>query len=488
MNFSGLLSGIAGADTRVAKVVVERQHPIVAATLPRLSNAANHSKLWFVTAAASAAFGGRRGRRAALRGLMSVGISSAIANGMLKPVFPRTRPPVDPSLLSIVRRPRSSSFPSGHSASAAAYAVATAMEAPALAAPVAALAAGVAYSRVTTGVHHPSDVIVGAAIGAAVAAATTKIWPRVDPSPARVAPSPTRFAIEPSPTGGGLVVVVNSASGSSAHRSELDTIESALPDATIHHVEDPSELQAAFDDAAHAEGTVAIGALGGDGTIGACAAAAHEAGIPLVVFPGGTLNHFARDLGVSTIDDAVDAVRNGQLVEIDVATIDERMFLNTASFGSYSEFVEAREKHEDKLGKWPAVVLALANVLRHGEPIEAELNGSTRKIWMIFIGNCAYDPPGFAPASRDRLDDGLFDVRTIDGTDPHARLRLIGAIITGRLGRSKVYTRELVTELNISTASSTTRLAADGETFEGSGTFSVAKPSRRLRTFAPHCD
>ncbi len=483
-----LLLQLADADTDLARFVVAKQHPIVALTFPQLSNAANHSKIWFVTAAASAAFGGRRGRRAALRGLLSIGISSAVANGMLKPLFPRTRPPVDPTLLSIVRRPLSSSFPSGHSASASAYAVATAMEAPAMAAPVAALAAGVAYSRITTGVHYPSDVIAGAAIGAAVASATTKIWPRVDPNPARVTPTPSRFVIEPSPTGGGLVVVVNSASGSAAHSTELEKIESALPDATIHHIEDPSELQSAFDDAARAEGTIALGALGGDGTIGAAAAAAHDAGVPLVVFPGGTLNHFARDLGVSTIDEAIEAVQNGQLVEVDVATIDDRMFLNTASFGSYSEFVEAREKHEDKLGKWPAVVLALVNVLRHGEPIEAELNGSRRKIWMIFIGNCAYDPPGFAPAHRDHLDDRLFDVRIIDGTDPHARLRLIGAILTGRLGRSRVYTRELVDELRISTSNSITSLAADGETFQGNGTFVVTKLAHRLRTFAPHPD
>ncbi len=357
------------------------------------------------------------------------------------------------------------------------------MEAPAISVPVWPIAAGVAYSRITTGVHYPSDVLAGAAIGMSAAAVTTKIWPRIDPTPAAARPVPTRFTTEPSPEGDGLTLVVNASSGPSSYEGDLGAIQSALPKVDVVLVEDPATIESRLAEAAQA--AYALGVLGGDGTVGAGAAAALENDIPLVVFPGGTLNHFARDLGVDNLDDAISAVAEGQLVEVDISTIDGRPFLNTASLGSYSDFVEARERYEDEIGKWPAAILALVKVLMNGQPIQVELNGSRRMIWMIFIGNCAYDPPGFVPSTRNRLDDGQLDIRYVDGSAPFARLRLITAVLTGNVARSKVYSRQLIDELRVVTDSDEAMLAADGETFPGSGTFVVAKQKTRLRTYSP---
>ncbi|MGB3411509.1 MAG: phosphatase PAP2 family protein [Microthrixaceae bacterium] len=475
---------IAGADGDLARRIVARQSSAAAVVLPRLSNTANHSGIWMALAGASAIFGGRSGRRAAQRGVMSVGIASLIASGILKPLFPRERPPVSPGALpSSVRRPKSSSFPSGHTASAAAFATAVAMEAPAISIPVWPIAAGVAYSRITTGVHYPSDVLAGAAIGVAAAAVTTKIWPRIDPTPATARRSPTRLTIEPSPEGDGLTLVVNASSGPASYEADLNAIQSALPKVDAVLVEDPTILDSKLAEAAKT--SVALGVLGGDGTVGAGAAAALENEIPLVVFPGGTLNHFARDLGVDNLDEAISAVAEGQLVEVDISTIDDRPFLNTASLGSYSDFVDARERYESQIGKWPAAIIALAKVLMNGKPLQVELNGSRQTIWMIFIGNCAYDPPGFVPSTRNRLDDGQLDVRYVDGAAPFARLRLITAVLTGNVARSKVYSRHLVDELRVVIDSDETMLAADGETFPGNGTFVVAKQKTRLRTYSP---
>lgn len=416
---------------------------------------------------------------------MSIGIASVVASGILKPLFPRERPPVSPGALpSGVRRPKSSSFPSGHTASAVAFATALAMEAPAASVPVWPIAAGVAYSRITTGVHYPSDVLAGAAIGVAAAAATTKIWPRIDQTPASARPVPTRFATEPSPEGDGLTLVVNASSGPASYEADLETIESALPKVNVVVVEDPATLDSKLAEAAKT--SVALGVLGGDGTVGAGADAALKNDIPLVVFPGGTLNHFARDLGVDDLGDAISAVAEGQLVEVDISTIDGRPFLNTASLGSYSDFVEARERYESQIGKWPAAIIALVKGLMNSQPIQVELNGSKRTLWMIFIGNCSYDPPGFVPSTRNRLDDGQLDVRFVDGTAPFARLRLITAVLTGNVARSKVYSRQLIDELRVVTDSDEPMLAADGETFAGNGTFVVAKQKTRLRTYSPH--
>jgi undecaprenyl-diphosphatase len=134
-----------------------------------LSRAADNSKLWLAIAAVLALAGGPTGRRAALRGVLSIGVTSAVVNLGVKSIYPRRRPdragagvPDDRQ----VKMPGSTSFPSGHSASAFAFASSVGQDMPALALPLALLATAVGYSRVHTGVHYPGDTIVGAVIGA----------------------------------------------------------------------------------------------------------------------------------------------------------------------------------------------------------------------------------------------------------------------------------------------------------------------------------
>ena len=150
----------------------------------RLSASANKGKLWFGVAAAAALVPGRT-RRAAVHGLLAQGVASAVTNLGFKTLLPRTRPL--PEHLPVFRfvhpQPTSSSMPSGHSASAVAFALGTGFVQPALGAAVAPIAAGVAYSRVHTGAHWPSDVLFGSAIGACAALVTRTWWPVRPPFP-----------------------------------------------------------------------------------------------------------------------------------------------------------------------------------------------------------------------------------------------------------------------------------------------------------------
>lgn len=147
--------------------------------LRTLSVSANHNRLWFVAGAALYLLGGPTQRRAAVRGLAATGIASGLANGVAKPLFPRRRPPGEsvPVVRRLLNPPVSSSFPSGHSASAAAFTVGVAVENPAAAAVIAPVAVAVAYSRVHVGVHWPTDVLAGIALGSAIALATRRWWP-----------------------------------------------------------------------------------------------------------------------------------------------------------------------------------------------------------------------------------------------------------------------------------------------------------------------
>jgi len=137
-----------------------------------LSRAADHSNLWIGTAAALAAAGGRPGRRAAVNGLASVVVTSAVVNLLLKPLSRRRRPDRRTNDVPIARQvpmPRSTSFPSGHAASAFAFATGVGIALPRTGLPLTATAALVAYSRVHTGVHYPSDAVAGSVIGAGLA-------------------------------------------------------------------------------------------------------------------------------------------------------------------------------------------------------------------------------------------------------------------------------------------------------------------------------
>ncbi len=286
---------------------------------------------------------------------------------------------------------------------------------------------------------------------------------------------------EPAPAGAGFILVANAASGSETQEDTLNLIRSRLPECDIRLVEDPESLPRVARQAA-SEAT-ALGVLGGDGTIGTVAAEALREDLPLGVFPSGTLNHFARDLGIEDIEQTCGAVTRGELVDVDAASIDGRTFVNTASFGTYPEFVERRERHEKRLGKWPAAMLSALSLLRSNDSIDVRINGEPVKVLMIFIGNCSYEPPGFAPLTRSDMNDGQLDCRYLRDDGSGTALRLAAALITGRLERSNQYTRFCSGRITVESGRDELSLAADGETFPGSGSFEVRKLEGPLRVF-----
>jgi membrane-associated phospholipid phosphatase len=157
----------------VYRAIAATPSPSLDLVLSRLSSAADHSKLWFAVAGALALKPGRP-RRAAVLGVASIGLASATANLVGKGLLRRARP--DRAGVNVpagrkVRMPGSTSFPSGHSASAFAFATAVGDELPLAWLPLHAVAAAVTYSRVHTGVHYPGDVLVGSLMGTGAAVA-----------------------------------------------------------------------------------------------------------------------------------------------------------------------------------------------------------------------------------------------------------------------------------------------------------------------------
>ena len=155
-------------DLALYRAVARTRTPALDAVLVRLSRAADYSGISIGVATVLAVAGGSRGRRAAVRGMVSVGVTAAIVNIAFKPLARRRRPERGRPIVAARRRvamPISRSFPSGHTAAAFAFAAGAGRELPLIAPPLYALAALVGYSRVHTGVHYPLDVIVGALCG-----------------------------------------------------------------------------------------------------------------------------------------------------------------------------------------------------------------------------------------------------------------------------------------------------------------------------------
>ncbi|WP_037679904.1 phosphatase PAP2 family protein [Streptomyces griseus] len=168
----GLVRDLATLDQTLYEAVTVTETPALDSALRRLSAAADHSKISFTVAGLMALFPGRP-RRAAAIGVAAIGVASATANLLGKRLVRRPRPhraEDSPFPGRHVPMPESASFPSGHTASAVAFAAAVGPAWPAATVPLGLLACAVGYSRVHTGVHYPGDVIAGAVLGTGAAA------------------------------------------------------------------------------------------------------------------------------------------------------------------------------------------------------------------------------------------------------------------------------------------------------------------------------
>jgi membrane-associated phospholipid phosphatase len=175
-----VLHQLGAIDRAVYAAVASVPAPALDRAMRRLSRSADRSRLWLGIAAALA-LTGPAGRRSATRGVLAIGVTSALVNLGVKSLSGRRRP--DRSGAGVpgarqVRMPTSSSFPSGHSASAFAFATAISRDSPWTAIAIQFLAGGVAYSRVHTGVHYPGDTVAGALIGAGTGQAVSSLFDR----------------------------------------------------------------------------------------------------------------------------------------------------------------------------------------------------------------------------------------------------------------------------------------------------------------------
>ena len=238
-------------------------------------------------------------------------------------------------------------------------------------------------------------------------------------------------------------------------------------------------------------GATAVVAGGGDGTVNAVASAAVEAGVPLGILPLGTLNHFAKDVGIPLeLEKAVAVVAAGHTVRVDVGDVNGRVFINNSSIGIYPDIVVEREAlRAQGFRKWTALAVATARVLRkyRGVVVHVTSDGSTEtfRTPFLFIGNNEYQVEGISFGSRSRLDAGRLHTCVAPRVRAgHLPLLAVTAVL-GRATSTPSLRAFPATELEVGTPDRRgLRVALDGEVMRMATPLRYRIKERALEVFA----
>ena len=213
-----------------------------------------------------------------------------------------------------------------------------------------------------------------------------------------------------------------------------------------------------------------IVAGGGDGTVNAVASVVVGSGIPFAVLPMGTLNHFAKDLGIPLdLDAAIRNVAEGKPRKVDVGEVNERVFLNNSSLGLYPDIVHDREKQRRRLGrgKWLAAFWATIAALRRFPFLDVRLRVNdaehARRTPFVFIGNNEYTMAGLAIGERALLDGGKLSLYMAQHPHRLGLLRMALRAVLGQLKHQRDVYIQLAEEMEIVSHHTHMRVATDGE-------------------------
>ncbi|MBG9390323.1 diacylglycerol kinase family protein [Caenimonas aquaedulcis] len=484
----------AGPITRADAGVMAWVHAHSRETLTRLMVGVTHlhsyTGVCLMAAAAAGVLIWQR-RAAWLPFLLMAVPGGLILNALVKYEFHRSRPVMESPLPAL----HTFSFPSGHTAGATVWWGFVLTLLFAYRAPVRWRAAGVvaavgmvaftALSRVYLGVHYPSDVLAAVAEGCAWLMFCYVLLGR---HPAERVAGPVRPAAAPAttpaaPAAGAaagaaadarIEVIANSSSGQGCAPEWARDVEGKLRehglDARVTLVHSGEEILSTAKQAV-ARGADMVVASGGDGTVSAVASQLAGTRVTLGVLPMGTLNHFAKDLGIPIeVDAALGVLARGHAVQVDVAEVNGRVFINNSSLGLYPDIVLDRERQRRRLGrgKWGALLAASLHAAQRYPVLsfDMEVDGKpiSRRSAFAFIGNNEYTMEGFEIGGRSQgLADGKLSLYITQRTGRFGLLRLALRALFRRLRQAKDFDILTAQSLVVNTRHRHMRVATDGE-------------------------
>jgi diacylglycerol kinase family enzyme len=293
---------------------------------------------------------------------------------------------------------------------------------------------------------------------------------------------------------GHIAVVLNGTSGEGAAPKAAERLKEIFAEAgrevQVTLAQGGKEINAAMRRAVEG-GCEILVAGGGDGTINCAASAVVGREIPLGVLPLGTLNHFAKDLGIPLdLDEAAKVVLAGVVCKVDVGEVNERIFLNNSSLGVYPAIVRLRDKYRATVrGKWLAALWAGLTVMRRSPfmAVRIVLEGENivRRTPLVLVANNEYRMSGIDAGNRESLARGQLALYVVNAEQRPGLLRLAWQVFWKGAEQAKEIDVVLVGEAAIETRRRQLQVATDGEVFTLESPLTYRIRPGALRVYVP---
>jgi diacylglycerol kinase family enzyme len=276
----------------------------------------------------------------------------------------------------------------------------------------------------------------------------------------------------------------------------LDALRSALAEARIDSAVQLCPPGAVVDRVravmAARNGTDAIVVGGGDGTLSGAAGVLAHSDMPLGILPLGTMNHFAKDLGIPfDVEGCVRTLATAPPRPVDLAAVNGRLFLNNCSIGAYPAAVRRRDalRRLRGFGKWRAMFLASLEVLRQLRRlhvrIEADGEPLVRRTPFVIVSNNRYAGQILSRQLRPRLDEGTLCTYTTRAHRTAPLLRLAWAALTVGIEAANELESRAAENVTVNLEENTPAIATDGEVFNVTSPLLFRIHPRALQVLAP---
>lgn len=257
------------------------------------------------------------------------------------------------------------------------------------------------------------------------------------------------------------VIVYNPKSGSSLPASELKSKFSAASIDVIDLIDITQDFEQNIRQYINVQDLTIVG-YGGDGTLRSVATKLVGTNSVFAPLPGGTLNHFTKDLGIDqNLDTAIKNLPDATQTSIDAADINGHIFLNNSSIGLYPSSLTERSKIEKYIGKWPAALFASVKAFLLFKRYSVAINGESFQTPFIFVGNNAYDIDNFM--NRQDLDKGTLSVYVVNSSRRSALLKILLLSLIGKRHEATELKTYNTTSLDIHISKKRVRVSFDGE-------------------------
>ncbi len=293
---------------------------------------------------------------------------------------------------------------------------------------------------------------------------------------------------------GTVAIVLNAASGHGKAKQDSDRLQelfkAAGREARIDLARNGAELRRLVGQAVES-GCDTLVAGGGDGTINTAASAVVGRNITLGVLPLGTLNHFAKDLGIPlNLDEAAKVILDGGWCRVDVGEVNGRIFLNNSSLGVYPLIVRLRERYRTTLwGKWITAFWSTLTVMRRhpfmAVRLHVEGQEMIRRTPLVLVANNEYRTAGIHAGTRESIVDGRLALYVLNAERRPGLLRLALKTLVEGAERVKELDLFTVEQVAVETRRRHLQVALDGEVVTMQSPLQYKIRPRSLRVHVP---